>query len=321
MNEIYRVWTGTGQASPLSLTLNTGTLPQPAEDEVLVRNLAIGLNPVDWKLLDTQAGKVPGVDGAGVVIAVGANITSDWLGERVTWHQSLKRHGSFATHTPLSASALMRVPPGLDIVDAAAFPCPALTAWQALEKIPSRRKERLLISGAGGSVGHWLVQFARERGFIIDVMCNERHRDRLLALGAAGWYPGPLADEEPLPEALRTRYYAAFDAVSGAHGLQLSETLSANGHLVTIQDRVERWPNPAFGRALSLHEVALGALHFHGDERDWRQLTRSGERLLDALAQGTFCSETLLVRDFNSLPEHLQALKNRSFSGKLVITL
>ncbi len=186
MNEIYRVWTGTGQASPLSLTLNTGTLPQPAEDEVLVRNLAIGLNPVDWKLLDTQAGKVPGVDGAGVVIAVGANITSDWLGERVTWHQSLKRHGSFATHTPLSASALMRVPPGLDIVDAAAFPCPALTAWQALEKIPPVAKSAYSLAGrAAPSATGWCSLHAS--AVLLSMLCATSD------IATACWHSAPLA--------------------------------------------------------------------------------------------------------------------------------
>jgi NADPH2:quinone reductase len=321
MNDSYQAWWWHDGAGPQALTQETRPLPVPAPGEILVHNRAIGLNPVDWKVLDSQRGKVPGVDGAGVVIAVGTGVSEHWLGQRVAYHQSLKRHGSFASHTPLAASAAMRIPAGLDNIRAAAFPCPGLTAWQALEKIPARPGERILISGAGGSVGHWLTQLAHRRGFIIEVMCNTRHRERLQELGASAWHPGPLVNDAPFPEALHHRYFAVFDAVNGEHSLRLGDALRANGHLISIQDRSTDWPCPPFGRALSLHEVALGALHFHGDDHDWQQLTRQGERLLEALADGTLHGESILVHDFASLPEQLEALKQRSFSGKLVINL
>lgn len=319
MNNDYQAWVWHGGDGPRHLRAETRPLPQPGAGEVLVRNSAIGLNPVDWKVLDMKTGKAPGVDGAGMVVAVGDGVAHSWLGQRVTYHTSLRREGSFATHTPLEARALMRIPVNLSDTLAAAFPCPALTAWQALEKIPTRPGERLLLSGAGGSVGHWLVQFARARGFVVDVMCHERHRKALTTLGADGWFPGPLAEGTELPPALHEYYFATVDAVNGAHSLRLGGTLRANGHLVSIQDRPENWPCPPFGRALSLHEVALGTLHFHGDDRDWRHLTRQGEQLLEDIADGTLVSEAIITRDFSSLPEQLEALKHRSFSGKLII--
>ncbi|AXF78420.1 hypothetical protein LU631_06005 [Erwinia tracheiphila] len=101
-------WTGwkwQGGQSPLdlrSVTLNARPL-QPAQ--VLVCNAAIGLNPVDWKVLDSQVGQVPGVDGAGTVVAIGDEVAPDLLGQRVAWHQSLQSDGSFAAFTPLGMSA------------------------------------------------------------------------------------------------------------------------------------------------------------------------------------------------------------------------
>lgn len=319
MSNNYQAWVWHEGETPLALRRETRALPQPGAGEVLVHNSAIGLNPVDWKLLDMKAGKAPGVDGAGVVMAVGEGVPQSWLGQRVAYHTSLKREGSFATHTPVEARALMRIPVALSDTLAAAFPCPGLTAWQALEKIPARPGERILISGAGGSVGHWLVQFAHARGFVVDVMCNVRHRDTLYSLGADKWYAGPLAKDTGPADVLHEHYFATFDAVNGMHSLRLADTLRANGHLISIQDRAETWPCPPFGRALSLHEVALGALHFHGDTHAWRQLTRDGETLLEALADGTFISETVTLDGFSSLPERLNALKHRNFSGKLVI--
>lgn len=69
----------------------------------------------------------------------------------------LQREGSYAEFTLLKAEVLLRIPDELDFAAAAAFPCPALTAWQAIEKIPTRPGAQLLIAGAGGSVGHFLV--------------------------------------------------------------------------------------------------------------------------------------------------------------------
>lgn len=119
-------------------------------DEVLVRNHVAGLNPVDWKALGTRLapwgpGWVPGVDGAGIVVAVGRDVESECLGRRVAYHQSLMRPGSFAEYTPVRLRALIDLPRTLDFETAAGVPCPALTAWLALVKFPSRTGDTLLI--------------------------------------------------------------------------------------------------------------------------------------------------------------------------------
>lgn len=75
-----RGWVWRGGVLPGSLELHTLPVRPLQSDEVLVHNHAIGLNPVDWKVLDTQIGMVPGVDGAGEVVAVGADVDTDWLG-------------------------------------------------------------------------------------------------------------------------------------------------------------------------------------------------------------------------------------------------
>ncbi|MEP9319797.1 zinc-binding dehydrogenase [Pseudomonas sp. LABIM340] len=317
-----RAWTWQGGAQAQQLQLQSRALLDPAPGEVLVRNAAIGLNPVDWKVLggelvDWQPGKIPGVDGAGTVIAVGQGIDEDWLGRRVAYHQDLNKPGSFAEHTPVAARVLMCLPDALDFARAAGFPCPALTAWQALDKLPLHEDDLLLISGAGGAVGQYLVQFASERGVQVSVMCHSRHWQRLQRLGAAQVLPGPLADDEVW--AAGERFHALIDCIGSDHAQRLVPALRANGHLLCIQGRVSDWPNPPFGRALSMHEVALGALHRHGDDVDWARLVAAGERLLLAAAEGQLQTEPLVIGEFESLPERLADLRQRSFSGKPVI--
>ncbi|MGB8601948.1 MAG: zinc-binding dehydrogenase [Rhizomicrobium sp.] len=292
--------------------------------EVWVKNAAIGLNPVDWKVLGPalgwQPGHVPGVDGAGTVVAVADGVPTKLLGQRVAYHQSLTAHGSYAAYTPIRAEVLMRLPKPLDFTTAASFPCPGLTAWQAIEKIPAPDGAALLISGAGGGVGNYLVQYAMARGFTVTVMCNPRHWERLGALGASACIAGPL----PQGQSWQTgdgSFYAVIDCVSEDHAARLAPALKANGHLVCIQGRVTEWPCPPFGRALSVHEVALGALHQHGDSADWTQLTADGETLLAYIAVDRLEPETQEIRPFAELPELLEALKHRNFSGKALIRL
>ncbi|WP_207950588.1 zinc-binding dehydrogenase [Marinobacter sp. JSM 1782161] len=322
----YPAWTWQMQDEPKDLALkNTVTVPL-AKGDVLVRNAVIGLNPVDWKVLtgalvNWEAGKVPGVDGAGTVVAVGDGVSGNWVGRRVAYHQSLALPGSFAAYTPVPARALMPIPDALDFHTAASFPCPGLTAWQALGKIPASSGARILISGAGGAVGHFLVQLAVARGFDVSVLCNARHWERLRSLGASNARHGPLADDNELPEALQGRFHAVIDAVNSQHAERLVPALQANGHLVCIEGRLENWPNPPFGQALSLHEVALGALHNHGNDEAWHQLTQAGEELLQAMADKQLQPETRHIRPFSELPAWLDALKHRQFSGKALVEL
>ncbi|MFP1915315.1 alcohol dehydrogenase catalytic domain-containing protein [Lonsdalea quercina] len=321
--ETYRAWTWHDGTDPRDLILEHVPLPPPAADQVLVRNVVIGLNPVDWKVLGVerlgwQPGKVPGVDGAGVVVAVGEDVSDRWLGQRVAYHQNLQSPGSFAEYAPVDMRALLRLPQSLDFAIAASVPCPALTAWLALDKLPPQAGQRVLISGAGGAVGHYLVQLAAAYGFNVTAMSHSRHWERLRTLGAKDCVASDLADD---PEWMSENagFFAVIDSVSADHAERLSPMLQANGHLVCIQDRVANWPCAPFGRAISLHEVALGALHQFGDEAAWARLTAAGELLLIDLAEERLQAESRVVRDFSELPLLLDELRHRSFSGKPLV--
>lgn len=320
----HRAWTWQGSPEPGALQCQCVAIPELASDDVLVRNAVIGLNPVDWKVLtpglvDWEAGKVPGVDGSGTVIAVGDDVDDSWLGLRVAYHQSLGKPGSFAEYTPVAARALMRIPDGMPFDIAGGVPCPALTAWLAIEKLPVYLNAPLLISGAGGAVGHYLIQFALQRGFAVTAMCHSRHWARLHAMGVAFCTEGPLSAEQSWTVENAAKYFAVIDTVNEEHAARLTPVLKANGHIVCIQGRLAEWPNPPFGRTLSMHEVALGALHRAGDDDAWQTLTRTGEKILRDLASGCLVAESTVSAGFDELPRLLDALRHRQFSGKPLI--
>ncbi|QGZ64799.1 alcohol dehydrogenase catalytic domain-containing protein [Paraburkholderia acidisoli] len=321
----WRAWVWQGSADPRDLALETVAREPLAPGHVLVRNAVIGLNPVDWKVLggdlvNWRAGKVPGVDGAGTVVGLGANVAAHWIGQRVAYHTSLHAPGSFAEYTPVATRALLRVPDGVDFATAASMPCPALTAWLALDKLPRRVGARVLIAGAGGAVGQYLVQLAAGRGFEVTAMSHPRHWTRLTALGATACMHGAPGSSAWLEENAG-RFFAAIDSVNAEHAARIAGVLEANGHLVCIQGRLAAAPCAPFGRALSVHEVALGALHDHGDDAAWARLTQAGEALLAALDYGTLRAESHTMAAFESLAQHLHALEHRAFSGKALVAV
>ncbi|MDR2314939.1 MAG: zinc-binding dehydrogenase [Pseudomonas sp.] len=323
----HQAWAWTPNAGLGGLQLIQKTLPEPRPGEVLVANRAIALNPVDWKICEWghpawQQGTVPGVDGAGVVVAAGAGVDLP-LGTRVAYHQSLARDGSFAEHCLLDASLVMHIPVQLDDSAAAAVPCPALTAWQALAKVPDGASRDVLVIGAGGAVGFYLAQLAAQRGLRVWATAGQRHHAVLKALGVAGVFDYHDGDwQAQLQAALGERsLHALFDTVSGAHAGSLAHLLGYNGHLVCIQDRQEAAPLAAFSTAISLHEVALNSIHAHGRLQDRQALRGVGEQLLQAVAGGRLVAPQRRDFAFEALPEALRALKEGTHGGKWVTRL
>ena len=157
-----------------SLVKQVREFSEPKAGRIVVRNYAIGINPVDWKFIDDnprdwEKGHIPGVDGAGVVVAVGEGVDNSLLGKRVAYHHSPGENGSFADHSEVYASRVMVVPESVDFALAAALPCPMLTAWQAFSKVPVRKGADVLVSGMG-AVNKLLAQMLSQAGFNVHVI-------------------------------------------------------------------------------------------------------------------------------------------------------
>ena len=176
MSTTHRAW-GWTRAPAWTALSSSKTPPQTRPRSSTGGQPCHLLNPVDWKICewghaDWRQGTVPGVDGAGLVAAVGEGVDLP-LGTRVAYHQSLSRDGSFAQYCLLDATLVMHIPANLDDAAAAAIPCPALTAWQALAKVADGASRDVLVVGAGGAVGFYLVQLAVQRGLRVWATAGE----------------------------------------------------------------------------------------------------------------------------------------------------
>jgi NADPH:quinone reductase-like Zn-dependent oxidoreductase len=323
----FAAWSWTSGKGIDGLEMIRKSLVQPGPGEVLVANRAVALNPVDWKIIEWghsawKSGHVPGVDGMGRVVAAGAGVLIK-PGTHVAYHQSLERDGSFAEFCLLDASTVLMVPAGLDDGAAVSLPCPGLTAWQALDKLPEAESRDVLVVGAGGAVGLLLVQLAAQRGYRVWATAATRHHAHIKALGAVGVFDYRDSHcQQALQASLgERRLHAVFDTVSSAHAAALAPLLGYNGHLVCIQDRQETAPLPAFSTAISLHEVALNSFHAHASLSDRQRLRQAGERLLDGLLDGSLSVPQRQVFEFRNLPQALHALKQGGEGGKWVARL
>ena len=155
---------------PDVLELVEAERPEPAPTEVLVRAVAAGVNPVDWKVRARGGflGQPPftvGWDVCGVVEAVGFGVTRFEPGDRVFGMPRFPREAAcYAEYVTAPSRQLAHVPDALSDVEAGALPLAGLTAWQALvETAGVEEGQRVLVLGAAGGVGHLAVQIARAR--------------------------------------------------------------------------------------------------------------------------------------------------------------
>jgi NADPH:quinone reductase-like Zn-dependent oxidoreductase len=144
--------------------------PRPGVSEVLIRVESASVNPLDNKLVSGALKSafplkfpyVLGTDAAGVIEAVGHDVTLWKAGDRVF---AKCDGGAFAEHLVLPEASLARIPDGVSFADAAALPTAAGTAWEALmENAELREGQTVLVHAGSGGVGHFAVQFAKLAG-------------------------------------------------------------------------------------------------------------------------------------------------------------
>lgn len=176
-----------------ALMIDPSEIPQPVDDEVLVRVKAASVNPVDYKI---RQGKYPAVSETDLPIILGRDLagTIAALGTRAHYMLSVgepvfafigQDRGAQSDYVVVKAIELVGAPKGIDLAHAAAVPLAAMTAWQGLfDHGGLEAGQRVLIHGGAGGVGHFAIQFAKARGATVLTTCSGRDLDFVRALGA-----------------------------------------------------------------------------------------------------------------------------------------
>jgi NADPH:quinone reductase len=145
--------------------------PTPVRGEVLVRVAAAGVNFIDVYFRSgaypSEVPGIPGLEGAGVVEAVGPEVTTLGAGDRVAFCDRVgaSRGGSYATHVVVSEARAVPVPAGLELPVAAASMLQGMTAhYLSQTTFPLGARHTCLVHAAAGGVGLLLCQMAKRRG-------------------------------------------------------------------------------------------------------------------------------------------------------------
>jgi NADPH:quinone reductase-like Zn-dependent oxidoreductase len=167
--------------------------PVPGAGQVLVRVAATSFNGVDGNIrggfmqgpIPVTLPHTPGIDVSGTVEALGAGVTGLGVGDRVVGFLPMAGDGAAAEYVVAPAGILAPAPTSIPLPDAAALPLVGLTAWQALfDHAKLTAGQRVLINGAGGAVGGYAVQLAKNAGAYVIATAGPRSSRQVKAAGA-----------------------------------------------------------------------------------------------------------------------------------------
>jgi NADPH2:quinone reductase len=162
--------------------------PSPKPGEVLIQQHAVGLNYIDvyFRTGLYKAPSMPvtiGMEGAGVVEAVGDGVTEFKVGDRVAYAGAL---GAYAEYRCAPAEKLVQIPDGIDFTQAAAMMLQGMTAQFLVKRTyPVKKGDTILVHAAAGGVGSILVQWAKHLGAtVIGVVSTPEKAELIKKLGA-----------------------------------------------------------------------------------------------------------------------------------------
>ena len=170
-------------------------VPEPGENQVLVKVAAAGVNPIDRRLRSGELQEyisrtfpvVPGWDFSGRIEKLGSGVNGWAVGDEVlglafTWSI---QHGTYAEYVPVDVAAIAKKPESIPFERAAAIPLVSLTAWQSLHEYGqlSRGQTAFIQAGAGG-VGSAAIPMARHLGAKVYTTTRAENFDYVKARGA-----------------------------------------------------------------------------------------------------------------------------------------
>lgn len=238
MTDTMRVAHYARHGGPEVIELADLPLPAPGPGQVLLRLHAAGVAPLDWKM---RAGllaahftlsfpKVPGRDGAGVVLAVGDGVDLPTGARVAVMAPPAGQAGTYATHMLADARLCVPMPDAVGFDDAAALVNSGLSAWIAVMRTaPVQPGQRVLVQSGAGAVGGLMVQLCAHLGAEVTATCRAGNMDYVRSLGAqrAIAYDRPWPGDVPPQDVV-------FDLMGGAVHDACYPLLRKGGHLVWL---------------------------------------------------------------------------------------
>ena len=308
-------------ATPSAIEITTR---MPVEGEVMVRMRAAALNFADLLMVKGTYQEtpplpfVPGLEGAGEVVAVGPQ-SPFAVGDRV----AVRAQGTMAEYATVPASACLTIPAELSFADAAGFQIAYGTSHLALTaRADLRAGETLAVLGAAGGVGLTAVEIGAALG--ARVIAVARGADKLAAAKAAG--ASVLIDSDTTPD-LKAALRAAggvdvvYDPVGDAPGLAAFGALRSGGRFLVIGFAGGKPPALPLNHAL-VKNIAIHGFYWGGYDKLAPTLLRdSMTQLFAMVAEGRLTPRQGSAMPLAELAQAYELLESRRSIGKVVVTI
>ncbi len=305
-----------GPGGPDELRLEEVADPEPAAGEVRIAVIAAGTNPVDagnradgsWARIEFPF--VPGYDVAGVIDAIGAGVTGVSVGDTVMAMTSFPRGaGGYAELVVTPADLVAILERDVDPVAAAAVPLAAGTALEVLERLALDQGSTVLVLGASGGVGQFLLQLAGLEGLRTIAVGGRSSHERMREDGAAACIDYTTEDiAQRALELTGGEIDAIADLVGGDLLTRCLSALKSRGSAASIATP-----------ALDLDAVLDNNISFHGVLiGDDGNRTR---RLADMFARGALRPHVSHVLPLAEAAQAHRILESSHAGGKVVLTV
>ena len=330
MSKIYRL---TEIIGTQALKLQDEELPEPKQDEVLVRIYAAGLNRAEWLFARGEylvQPKIPsrlGVEGAGVIEALGKNVSTYHIGQEVciTPNMQFEKYGVLGEHAVVPVSALIAKPENLSWWEAASIWMAYPTAYGGLiyaGKMKENAGQTVLISAASSSVGLSALQIAKahnntviatSRSLEKEATLKENGADYVVATNDKYW-------QHQVMEITRGKGFdIAFDPVTGYFTAQLAEVAAPEATIVSYGAlSMEETPFPLFPaivKGLNLNGFHVVYHLFQHPER----FQQAKAHILKHLRNGKYKPQIDKVFDLEGAIEAYEYMDSGKQRGKIVI--
>ncbi|KHN96137.1 Alcohol dehydrogenase superfamily, zinc-type [Metarhizium album ARSEF 1941] len=324
-------------------------IPKLRDDYILVKTVAVGLNPTDWKHVDfiiKEAGPLLGCDYAGVVEAVGPKVTKPLKkGDRVCGFvhgANFAQHedGTFAEYIVAKGDIQIKIPDSLSFEDAATLGVSVTAVGQSLYqklglKLPSEPvtdATPILIYGGSTASGMLAIQYAKLSGYKVITTCSPRHNDLVRSLGADAVF-----DYRDPECAAKMRAYTddslalVFDPVSLPASAEICEaalasrpppgaTLRYQSLLAFATSRSDVTYTQSVTYTAIGEELIFPALSMPASEEDYRFAVEFWELTRGLLEAGKLKTAPVqLGQGLEGVLDGLQAMREKKVSGKKLV--
>lgn len=310
-----------------SLTVVTNReVPEPNDNEIRVKVYAAGLNPSDYQVdeyagLESEKKRVLGLEIAGTVDAVGSGVSNYKIGDRVYYLRSINNlDGGFAEYSVTTAHTASKLPDEVPFDLAAIIPAAGFTAYQAImQKLNPQLGGTILIHGGAGGVGGYAIQLAKLCGLKVITTCLGKDIDYVRFLGAdeAIHYTQEKVYDEISTMTNGRGVDYVLNTISSDSATKDLDILVFGGEMVVTAGFPDFSRIHFYDKGMSIHEIALGASHTHGDFNAQSNLARIGDHFGQLIAENKIVPPQITTISMEEIPAYLKKLKEGKITGKV----